>query len=123
MGPPIGLIILHSSVSTFDERLAEDVRVNRLEDSFLLWRSVCSSKFFARSSLILILNKCDLLKAKLQRGVQIRDSIPSFGDLPNDFETAVKCWFFGFPFCHPIIPTFVDKDFLPRLPATFPGNL
>jgi len=43
--------------------------------------------------LILFLNKCDLLQAKLQRGVQIRDSVPSFGDRKNDLSTATRCWY------------------------------
>ncbi|TFK72359.1 G-alpha-domain-containing protein [Pluteus cervinus] len=70
--------------------LAEDNRVNRLEDSYLLWRSVCSCKALARTQLILFLNKCDLLQAKLQRGIRIRDSVPSFGDRKNDLATATK---------------------------------
>ena len=82
------------TVSPFDEKLAEDKSVNRLEDSYLLWRSVCSCKLLARTHLILFLNKCDLLQGKLQRGVRVRDSVPSFGDRKNDFATAVKCWFY-----------------------------
>ncbi|THV03493.1 G-alpha-domain-containing protein [Dendrothele bispora CBS 962.96] len=77
-------------VSCFDEKLAEDRRVNRLEDSYLLWRSICSCKLLARTQIILFLNKCDLLQAKLQRGVRIRDSVPSFGDRRNDLSTATR---------------------------------
>ena len=40
-----------------------------------------------------VLNKCDLLQAKLQRGVRIRDSVPSFGDRKNDLHTATRCTF------------------------------
>ncbi|PFH48860.1 hypothetical protein AMATHDRAFT_148943 [Amanita thiersii Skay4041] len=79
-----------SPLSPFDEKLAEDKRVNRLEDSYLLWRSVCANKLLARTQLILFLNKCDLLQAKLQRGIRIRDSVPSFGDRKNDLSTATK---------------------------------
>jgi hypothetical protein len=42
-------------------------------------------------SVHLVLNKCDLLQAKLQRGVRIRDSVPSFGDRKNDLPTATRC--------------------------------
>lgn len=41
------------AVSPFDEKLAEDKRINRLEDSYLLWRSVCANKLLARTQLIL----------------------------------------------------------------------
>ncbi|KAF9074406.1 guanine nucleotide binding protein, alpha subunit [Rhodocollybia butyracea] len=86
----VNAIIFLAPISCFDEKLAEDRRVNRLEDSFLLWKSVCSCKSLSRTQLILFLNKCDLLQAKLQRGVRIRDSVPSFGDRRNDIATATK---------------------------------
>ncbi|KAG6885823.1 hypothetical protein C0993_009215 [Termitomyces sp. T159_Od127] len=44
--------------------LAEDPRVNRLEDSLLLWKAVVSNKLLAKVSLVLFLNKIDLLKAE-----------------------------------------------------------
>ncbi|KAF8958804.1 guanine nucleotide binding protein, alpha subunit [Flammula alnicola] len=69
-------------VSCFDERLSEDSKVNRLEDSFLLWRKICPSKLLAKATMILFLNKCDLLKRKLKSGV--------FGSRSNDVGTVVK---------------------------------
>ncbi|KAG5729560.1 Guanine nucleotide-binding protein alpha-4 subunit [Termitomyces sp. T112] len=86
----VDAIIFLAPISPFDEKLAEDRRVNRLEDSYLLWRSVVSCKLLARTQIILFLNKCDLLQAKLQRGVRIRDSVPSFGDRKNDLGTATR---------------------------------
>ncbi|KAJ7481634.1 heterotrimeric G protein alpha subunit [Mycena latifolia] len=83
-------IIFLCPVSCFDERLDEDARVNRLEDSTLLWRSICSSKLLARTQLILFLNKCDLLKRKLKRGVKIKTYLPSYGDRPNEVMPVVK---------------------------------
>ncbi|KAJ3506396.1 hypothetical protein NLJ89_g6889 [Agrocybe chaxingu] len=83
-------IIFLAPVSCFDERLTEDSKVNRLEDSFLLWRSVCGSKLLARATMILFLNKCDLLKKKLKSGVQVRKYLPSYGERPNDANTVVK---------------------------------
>ncbi|KAJ7701740.1 heterotrimeric G protein alpha subunit [Mycena rosella] len=84
------VIIFLCPVSCFDERLDEDSRVNRLEDSTLLWRSICSSKLLARTQLILFLNKCDLLKRKLKRGVKIKTYLPSYGDRPNEVMPVVK---------------------------------
>ncbi|KAJ7454919.1 guanine nucleotide binding protein, alpha subunit [Mycena galericulata] len=83
-------IIFLAPVSCFDEKLAEDRRVNRLEDSYMLWKSVCACKLLARTQLVLFLNKCDLLQAKLMRGAKIRDSVPSFGDRRNDVATATR---------------------------------
>ncbi|KAJ7602960.1 heterotrimeric G protein alpha subunit [Mycena polygramma] len=84
------VIIFLCPVSCFDERLDEDSRVNRLEDSTLLWRSICSSKLLTKTQLILFLNKCDLLKRKLKRGIKVKTYLPSYGDRPNEVMPVVK---------------------------------
>ncbi|KAG6884401.1 hypothetical protein C0993_011489 [Termitomyces sp. T159_Od127] len=80
-----------TAISCFDERLAEDPKVNRLEDSFLLWRAVCSSKILVKTTLILFLNKCDILKRKLKNGTQVKDFLPSYGNRPNEAQSVTKC--------------------------------
>ncbi|KAH9851284.1 G-alpha-domain-containing protein [Lenzites betulinus] len=83
-------IIFLAPINCFDERLAEDRRVNRLEDSYVLWKAVATSKLLAKTSIILFLNKSDLLKEKLESGVLLRDHVQSYGDRPNDAESAIK---------------------------------
>lgn len=83
-------IIFLAPVNCFDERLAEDRKVNRLEDSYVLWRLVCASKLLARTQIILFLNKCDLLDQKLKSGTRVRDYVRSFGDRSNDVDTVSK---------------------------------
>ena len=34
--------------------------MNRLEDSYALWKMICSNKLLSRAQIILFLNKCDL---------------------------------------------------------------
>ncbi|KAG6879384.1 hypothetical protein C0992_003098 [Termitomyces sp. T32_za158] len=80
-----------TAISCFDERLAEDPKVNRLEDSFLLWRAVCSSKLLAKTTMILFLNKTDILRRKLKSGTQVKDFLPSYGNRPNDALPFTKC--------------------------------
>ncbi|KAL0955368.1 hypothetical protein HGRIS_001616 [Hohenbuehelia grisea] len=86
----VNAIIFLAPVSCFDERLDEDTSINRLEDSFILWRAVVSTKLLQKATMIVFLNKCDLLKRKLRSGVQVRKHLPSFGDRPNDAATVVK---------------------------------
>ncbi|CAA7268801.1 unnamed protein product [Cyclocybe aegerita] len=86
----VNVIIFLSPVSVFDQRLEEDPKVNRLEDSIILWTSICSSKLLSKTQLILFLNKCDLLRRKLKRGVKVNQYLPSFGDRPNEVITVVK---------------------------------
>ena len=80
-----------SPVSVFDQQLEEDYNVNRLEDSITLWTSICSSKLLAKTQLILFLNKCDLLRRKLKRGIKVNKYLPNFGDRPNEVMPVVKC--------------------------------
>lgn len=61
------------------------------EDSVLLWKAVCANKLLARVNLVLFLNKCDILAAKLASGVRLAKYVRSFGERANDSETAEKC--------------------------------
>ncbi|KAK7047866.1 hypothetical protein VNI00_006194 [Paramarasmius palmivorus] len=83
-------IIFLAPISGFDQVLAEDRTVNRLEDSVLLWKSVCSNKLLANVDLVLFLNKCDILEQKLNSGVRLAKYVRSYGDRPNDMENASK---------------------------------
>jgi hypothetical protein len=87
----VNAIIFLAPISCFDERLPEDRQVNRLEDSLILWRDICSSNMLSKTTMIVFLNKCDLLTCKLESGVQIRKHLPSYGDRPNDAPTFIKC--------------------------------
>ena len=84
-------IIFLAPISSFDERLREDRRVNRLEDTYMLWQTLCSLQMLAKTQIILFLNKCDLLEQKLRAGVRVRTHVPSFGSRSNEVETVKKC--------------------------------
>lgn len=86
----VDAIIFLAPISSFDQVLAEDRSVNRLEDSVLLWKAVCSNKLLANVDLVLFLNKCDILDAKLTSGIRLSKYVRSYGDRPNDMETASK---------------------------------
>ncbi|KAI0085497.1 guanine nucleotide binding protein, alpha subunit [Irpex rosettiformis] len=83
-------IIFLAPISCFDEKLAEDRKVNRLEDSYQLWRMICSCKLLSKAQIILFLNKCDLLDKKLKSGIRVKDYVPSFGDRKNDLPTVAQ---------------------------------
>ncbi|KAJ7200210.1 G-protein alpha subunit [Mycena pura] len=77
-------------ISCFDERLAEDASVNRLEDTLMLWKAIVSSKVLGKTTLIVFLNKCDLLKRKLQSGIMVNKYLISFGQRENEVGVVVK---------------------------------
>ncbi|KAK2465576.1 hypothetical protein APHAL10511_002468 [Amanita phalloides] len=86
----VDAIIFLAPLSGFDQVLVEDRSVNRLEDSVLLWKDVCSNKLLAEVELVLFLNKCDIFEAKLNSGIRLTKYVRSYGDRQNDFETASK---------------------------------
>ncbi|KAK7026128.1 hypothetical protein VNI00_015703 [Paramarasmius palmivorus] len=86
----VNAIIFLVPISAFDQVLAEDTRVNRLEDSLLLWKGVISNKLLANVNIVLFLNKCDLLQAKLEAGVRLNEHMISYGDRPNDYDSVSK---------------------------------
>lgn len=57
----------------------------------LLWKSVVSNKLLENVNIILFLNKCDLLRAKLDAGVSLTYHMVSYGDRPNDYEAVSSC--------------------------------
>lgn len=61
------------------------------EDSVLLWKAICSNKLLANVDLVLFLNKCDILDSKLKAGIKLSKYVRSYGDRPNDLDTACKC--------------------------------
>ncbi|KAN0127181.1 G-alpha domain containing protein [Lactarius tabidus] len=83
-------IIFLAPISAFDQVLAEDPKVNRLEDSVLLWKGICQNKLLAKVDLVLFLNKCDILHRKLESGIRLARYVKSYDDRPNDMETASK---------------------------------
>ncbi|KAG6375574.1 guanine nucleotide binding protein, alpha subunit [Boletus reticuloceps] len=69
----------------FHSYLEEDARTNRVDDSLQLFTAICSNKLLKNSHLVLLLNKIDLLKKKLDAGSKVRKYITSYGDRPNTF--------------------------------------
>ena len=62
----IRAILFFASASDFDQTLEEDSTVSRLSDSIALFRSISNNPFFAASTMILFLNKIDILQTKLE---------------------------------------------------------
>ncbi|KAH9485207.1 Guanine nucleotide-binding protein alpha-4 subunit [Psilocybe cubensis] len=85
-----GLLFL-APISAFNERLEEDTSIFRLEDTFMLWKTLCGNKLLSRVQLILFLNKTDLLRKKLEQGILVKKYMPEF-DKENTYEN-VATWF------------------------------
>ncbi|KIO26285.1 hypothetical protein M407DRAFT_15085 [Tulasnella calospora MUT 4182] len=86
----VDCIIFLAPLSPFDQALPEDRKVNCLEDSLIIWKELCTNKLLENVPLVLFLNKSDLLRKKLEDGVQVSRFVVSFGNRTNDYETAEK---------------------------------
>lgn len=81
-------ILFLAPISAFDQVLTEAPKVNRLEDSVHLWTSIISNRLLQHTTIILFLNKIDLMQQKLASGIRLRDYVVSYGDRPNNYEAA-----------------------------------
>ena len=81
-------IIFIVAISAFDQTLIEDESVNRLHEALTLFDSICNGKWFAKTPMILFLNKIDLLQEKLKRS-KLVDYFPEY-DSPNEFQPVVE---------------------------------
>ncbi|KIM31397.1 hypothetical protein M408DRAFT_327621 [Serendipita vermifera MAFF 305830] len=82
-------IVFLAPLSAFNQTLEEIPGVNRLEDSMLLWTDISSSPLLARAHLILFLNKIDLLRKKLERGIKFGSFVRTY-EGPNDCDAVCK---------------------------------
>ncbi len=102
-------IIFLCSTAGFNEVLVEDRAINRLVrlvihkswceclrlhgiqmDSFNAWKTVYSSPLLASVQFILLLNKTDLLDARLKSGMQFSTYVESYKG-ENDREHVTDC--------------------------------
>jgi len=60
-------VVFCASLSDYDQTLREDNSMNRMKESLNLFDEICNSPWFRETSLILFLNKADLLKEKIQK--------------------------------------------------------
>ncbi|KAF8143374.1 guanine nucleotide binding protein, alpha subunit [Mycena galopus ATCC 62051] len=86
----VNALIFLVPISAFDQYLEEDPLTNRIHDSLELLTSVCANKLLKDAQAILLLNKTDILRRKLEAGIQIRQYIVSYGNRPNNFATAAE---------------------------------
>jgi guanine nucleotide-binding protein subunit alpha len=79
-------VIFVASLAEYDQQLVEQEGVNRMEESLRLFDEVCNSPWFAKTSLILFLNKSDLFREKIKH-VDLSVVFPDYTG-GNDHEQA-----------------------------------
>lgn len=96
----ITAILFLVASSAFDLTLREDSETNRLTEALQLFEDVWYSRFLRDAGFIVFLNKQDILREKIERGVKLQKYFPEFndyvmnpsdGDMESDYEKA-RCF-------------------------------
>jgi GTPase SAR1 family protein len=87
-------IIFCAALSDYDLKLLEDETMNRMHESLQLFESICNSKWFEHTSIILFLNKTDLFREKVATS-SLTVCFPEYSG-PNDFDQAARYILFKF---------------------------
>ncbi|XP_064595702.1 guanine nucleotide-binding protein G(o) subunit alpha-like [Liolophura sinensis] len=84
-------ILFVVSLSSYDMSLYEDPRVNRLEESLKLFRSICNNRFFTETCFILFLNKVDLFRDKILHSKRpLRKYFQDYPGPDSDVDAAAR---------------------------------
>ncbi|CAO3600891.1 unnamed protein product [Absidia cylindrospora] len=82
----VSAIIFLVAISEYDQVLIEDETVNRMQEALTLFDSICNSRWFLKTSIILFLNKIDIFKDKLLKE-PLSDTFPDFAG-PDTYDVA-----------------------------------
>ncbi|CAJ0591606.1 unnamed protein product [Cylicocyclus nassatus] len=83
----VNAIIFIAAISEYDQVLFEDETTNRMVESMRLFESICNSRWFINTSMILFLNKKDLFAEKIQR-TNITVAFPDYKGAQNYDEAT-----------------------------------
>ncbi|MDP2434234.1 MAG: guanine nucleotide-binding protein subunit alpha [archaeon] len=83
----VNCLIFFASLSEYDQKLEEDLRVNRMHESLRLFQEVANSKWFTHVPFALMLNKRDLLAQKIKLR-DLRIAFPEYSG-GSDYQQAL----------------------------------
>lgn len=86
----VQVVMFVVAISEYDQMLFEDGTVKRMEESLILFDSICNSQWFIGRPTILFFNKIDILKVKLEANPLVH-YYPDFEGGPN---YAAACAYF-----------------------------
>ncbi|KAF7638753.1 hypothetical protein Mgra_00001834 [Meloidogyne graminicola] len=84
----VNAVIFMVAVSEYDEVLFEDETTNRMIESMRLFESICNSRWFLHTSMILFLNKKDIFAEKISF-VSIRTCFKDY-DGPQTYDDSIN---------------------------------
>ncbi|GAA6060353.1 hypothetical protein JCM10212_004537 [Sporobolomyces blumeae] len=80
-------VLFLAAISGYDQVLLEDPDSNQMQEALMLFDSICNSQWFVRTSIILFLNKEDVLKERILVS-PIRAHFPDYRGEDSDYLAA-----------------------------------
>jgi len=87
----VNAVIFVAALSEYDQKMFEDETQNRMSDTLILFDSICNSRWFQKTAMILFLNKRDLFAKKIIK--KSLDSLEEWQDYrgkPHDYTDGVN---------------------------------
>jgi len=82
-------VLFVAALSAYDLVLYEDEDTNRMEEALNLFDEICNSRWFKKTSMILMLNKRDLFAEKIKK-VPLTVTFPAYKGNPNDYDQCIE---------------------------------
>ncbi|XP_008324493.1 guanine nucleotide-binding protein G(q) subunit alpha-like [Cynoglossus semilaevis] len=103
-------IIFLVALSEYDQVLIESDKENRMEESMALFQTIITYKWFKKTSIILFLNKLDLLKEKIMYS-HLVDYFPKYNGPKWDYKAGRKFILDMFVSLNPILKKIIYSHF------------
>ncbi|KAJ8100050.1 guanine nucleotide binding protein, alpha subunit [Lipomyces tetrasporus] len=82
-------ILFLVAISEYDQMLFEDESVNRMHEALTLFESICNSRWFIKTSIILFLNKIDIFREKIKTS-PLRIYFPDYDKEDYDYNQGCE---------------------------------
>eukprot|EP01084_Bolivina_argentea_P024119 45001_1 len=87
----VSVVMFLVELSGYDRVLYEDENENNMVETIKCWNEVCNSAYFENSLLILLLNKSDLFRDKIQQiPICVCPSFEHYSGESTDFDQAIE---------------------------------
>ncbi|PNY23627.1 Guanine nucleotide-binding protein alpha-2 subunit [Tolypocladium capitatum] len=86
----VNCLLFLVAISGYDQCLVEDKDGNQMNEALMLWESIANSHWFAKSSMIIFLNKMDLFREKLPHSPITRYGFTDYHGPEGDYRSASK---------------------------------
>ncbi|ORY76577.1 putative guanine nucleotide-binding protein alpha-1 subunit [Leucosporidium creatinivorum] len=83
----VNVLLFLVAISEYDQMLYEDETQSRMSEALTVFESITNSRWFAKSTLVLFLNKIDLFKEKLPKS-SLRNAFPGYRGDDESYEDA-----------------------------------